>query len=840
MTRTRRTVEISDALWEALELMSREMSADRDSLLNQALFTFARFNGYVTPGSVAPHANPAAPQPSASAVPPVALPLASPPNAVRRAAESAPPVPATAPAEPPELPDGRLATNSVAAVPPSAPTPPDPRPADAAPAPEPLGAAPSTDPDAVAPTAASAAVPPTSDTRENQAQPPPAALTGDDDAEPSEDEELDDGLDALPENGAVEWKVPRFILADKAIATVKGTVKGRDFQGPVQLLDGAGKVLRTLELGGPVEDARVEAVLVNESRDPKAWKQLAQQLVKEQHVGEATLAMLRAAGAGEPLETITAWLAEHTLVRRERAALERAQKATFVMSNMNRFGAPPPRKASYLVEELLQGAYPASVCRELAIDQDQYASSRAAADLIRAAKVLNPDDKPYYAYTQALIEMSLGNPDAARVCADELRGTSEQQADFLTTYLNGLFPQYGFWPGDDAICTIELEVEAQPPARKLADFRNAIQKTALRVKSLREHLTALVPPETSWLPPSVDALLAKSKVTLGDDEAVGLEQWQEKSIPQLLRFVRNEWARLTWLCWLAGLDAVGLPSATSKPRSPTVVARALRLRLALFELKAEDTELEAGIDEADLDDARLVSTVAWCDSTPAEIDGANASEIAIPETAAILAAFDWAASAEVASPFASSDAADEDEDDEAEGDDEDEAAEDEGDEDEAAGEDEGEEDEGAEGDDAREEDSSDEPPAAERPVQPPAEAAPADDDAPAEPAERTAIVRPSGRKIWVQRANGELMELSGLRLTVGRDPRCEIVIASPRVSREHAAILVDGETVLVTDLNSSNGTFFNDERVMKHVVSDGDVVQFGNEKVTFFLTDPNA
>nr|MCU0702156.1 FHA domain-containing protein [Myxococcaceae bacterium] len=60
MTRTRRTVEISDALWDALELMSREMSVDRDALVNQALFTFARFNGYVTPGSVAPHANAAA------------------------------------------------------------------------------------------------------------------------------------------------------------------------------------------------------------------------------------------------------------------------------------------------------------------------------------------------------------------------------------------------------------------------------------------------------------------------------------------------------------------------------------------------------------------------------------------------------------------------------------------------------------------------------------------------------------------------------------------------------------------------------------------------------------
>ncbi|MBL8922378.1 MAG: FHA domain-containing protein [Myxococcaceae bacterium] len=826
-------MEISDALWDALELMSREMSVDRDSLVNQALFTFARFNGYVTPGSVAPHANTAAPQPSASAVPPVALPLASPPNAVRRAAEPAPPVAATS-TVPPEVGDARLATNSVSAVPPADPTPPDVRPADSAPAPEPLGATPSTDPDAFAPTAASAAVPAATNARE-AAQTAPAS-TGADDAEPADDEELDDGIDALPENGEVEWKVPRFILADKAIATVKGTVKGRDFQGAVQLLDQRGAVLRTLDLGGPVEDSRVESVLANETRDAKAWTQLAQQLAKEHHVGEATLAMLRAAGAGEPIESVRSWLERHTLVRRERAALERAQKATFVLSNMNRFGAPPPRKASYLVEEVLQGAFPASICRELAIDQDQYASSRAAADLIRAAKLLNPDDKAFYAYTQALIEMSLGHPDASRVCADELRESSEEQATFLTTYLNGLFPKFEFWPGDDALSSIELQVEEQAPARKLADYRNAIQKTALRLKTLREHLLALVPPDTSWLPPSTDALLAKSKVTLGDDEGLGLEEWQERSIPQLLRFTRNEWARLSWLCWLAGLDAVALPSATSKPRSPTVVARALRLRLALFELKAEDTTLEDGIDEADLDDARLVSAIAWCDTTPAEIDGANAAELAIPETAAVITAFDWAASAEIASPFAAADAADEDEDDA----DEDEAAGDEG------VDDEGDEAAGGEEPAAATEAASDrappaeEPAAAERPAEPRPEPAAGDDDVPAEPAERTAIVRPSGRKIWVQRQSGEVVELAGLRFTVGRDPRCEIVIASPRVSREHAAILVDEETVLVTDLNSSNGTFFNGERIMKHVVSDGDVVQFGNENVTFLLSDPNA
>lgn len=834
MTRTRRTVEISDALWEALELMSREMSVDRDSLVNQALFTFARFNGYVTPGSVAPHAQAVAPGPSATASPAVAQPLASPPNAVRRAQEEPPaPAPSEEPSPPPQ---GRTATGSVAAVasPPPASTPPSPPPVMREPVAQELSPAPTTDPQTVAQGGSNPTL-----------QQAPTAQTGANDeeeeapVEPPQDENLEDGLDELPENGAIEWKVPPFILADKAVALVKGTVKGHDFQGTVQAFDKRGALLRTLELGGPVEDERVEAVLVHEVREPKAWKQLSQQLAKEGHIGEATLALVRAIGAGEPLQTLNAWFTEHTIVRSERAALERAQKAGYVLSNMNRFGAPPPRKASYLVEELLQGAFPASICRELAIDQDQYASSRAAGDLIRAAKALNPDDKPYYAYTQALIEMSLGNPDAARVCADELRERSEEQADFLTTYLHGLFPKFGFWAGEDGVASLELDVEAKPSARKLADFRNAILKAALRVKSVRDHLLELVPAETPWLPPSVDALLARGKVTLSDDEQVPLEAWQLKSIPQLMRFMRNEWARLTWLCWLAGLDAVGVPTATSKPRSPSIVHRALGLRQHLFTIKNDETSIEDGFEEADQEDARRVSAIAWCDTTPAEIDGANASELALPEVAAALAAVEWAADADLASPFVEAG------DDEAAADDDDagdDAGDDEEGDDEAGEAGDG---EAAAGDDDRPAPAEDEEGEAPEPAstapsapapQPAAEPPP--EEAPSEPAERTAIVRPSGRKIWVLRENHETIELVGLRFTVGRDPRCEIAIASPRVSREHAAILVDADTVLVTDLNSSNGTFFNGERVMRHVVNDGDVVQFGNEKVTFRFTEP--
>ncbi|MDP3233531.1 MAG: FHA domain-containing protein [Myxococcales bacterium] len=831
MTRTRRTVEISDALWDALELMSREMSVDRDSLMNQALFTFARFNGYVTPGAVAPHARPA-PGPTATAVPPVAQPLASPPSAVRRDQDAAPPPSAQPEPERAQEADDnqpRMATGSVAAVT-SAHTAPQPALADPSPATDPNAKVTPSEP---SPTPPSANAAPIADPAPTPPSPAPAGVV--DDAEPPEDEELDDGLEALPENGAVEWKVPRHILADPAVTLVKGTVKGRDFQGAVQQFDASGNLLHRLELGAAIDDARIESVLVHEVREPKAWKQLSQELAKENHIGEATLALVRAVGAGDLVQTLTTWLSQHTIARKERAARERAQNASFVLSNMNRFGAPPPRKAAYLVEELLQGAFPATILRELAIDQDQYASSRAAADLIRCAKAIDSADKPFYAYTQALIEMSLGNPDASRVCADELRERSEEQADFLTTYLNGLFPEWSFWPSKDPISNIELEVEAVPSARTLADFRNAIQKTALRFKSLQEKLETLVPAETKWLPPSVETLLARGKVTLSDDETLEVEEWQEKSLPQLLRFAHNEWARLTWLCWLAGLDAVSLPSATSKPRSPSVVGRALALRRQLFMAKAEDAAIEEAFEANDLDDARLVSTLAWLDTTAGEVDGANASELGVPEVDAILAAFSWATDAEVASPFGVE-----------------------------AGENEEEQEEGEE--EAAEQDGADEPEAddaAENVAEQPAtEAAPvgleekpalggdedpaAQDDAPPEeddindppPADRTNIVRPSGRTIWIQRDGHDTLELSGMRLSVGRDPKCEIVIASPRVSREHAAILVDADTVLITDLNSSNGTFFNGERIMKHTVNDGDVVQFGNEKVTFRFTDP--
>ena len=45
--KTPRTLLIADHLWEAFSTMAVEMGGDRDALINQALYTFARLNGFL-------------------------------------------------------------------------------------------------------------------------------------------------------------------------------------------------------------------------------------------------------------------------------------------------------------------------------------------------------------------------------------------------------------------------------------------------------------------------------------------------------------------------------------------------------------------------------------------------------------------------------------------------------------------------------------------------------------------------------------------------------------------------------------------------------------------------
>jgi serine/threonine-protein kinase len=65
---------------------------------------------------------------------------------------------------------------------------------------------------------------------------------------------------------------------------------------------------------------------------------------------------------------------------------------------------------------------------------------------------------------------------------------------------------------------------------------------------------------------------------------------------------------------------------------------------------------------------------------------------------------------------------------------------------------------------------------------------------------------------------------------VGRDPDNELIANVAQVSRHHAEIRFDGTAWNVVDLNSTNGTFVNDERIwpgQPHRLQPGDTLRFG-------------
>jgi len=68
--------------------------------------------------------------------------------------------------------------------------------------------------------------------------------------------------------------------------------------------------------------------------------------------------------------------------------------------------------------------------------------------------------------------------------------------------------------------------------------------------------------------------------------------------------------------------------------------------------------------------------------------------------------------------------------------------------------------------------------------------------------------------------------------SIGRSEESDIFLVDPSVSRNHATLEISTAAVEVTDLNSTNGTFVNGERIsgMRRVVS-GDVLTFGNTQM---------
>jgi hypothetical protein len=112
---------------------------------------------------------------------------------------------------------------------------------------------------------------------------------------------------------------------------------------------------------------------------------------------------------------------------------------------------------------------------------------------------------------------------------------------------------------------------------------------------------------------------------------------------------------------------------------------------------------------------------------------------------------------------------------------------------------------------------------------------PGEDDAEANPLAAVAgdeaclVIRSGGGRA------GETYALRAPRVTIGRHPDADIFLDDVTVSRDHAAILREGDTYTIVDEGSLNGTFVNRRRGERVVLADGDELQIGKYKLTFIV-----
>ena len=87
---------------------------------------------------------------------------------------------------------------------------------------------------------------------------------------------------------------------------------------------------------------------------------------------------------------------------------------------------------------------------------------------------------------------------------------------------------------------------------------------------------------------------------------------------------------------------------------------------------------------------------------------------------------------------------------------------------------------------------------------------------------------------------GRTHELKADKTTIGRVEDNTFQIAEGSVSSHHCEILLRGTDVVVRDLNSTNGTFINGEKVTESVIKPNQVLRLGQIEMRLETDAPSA
>jgi hypothetical protein len=85
----------------------------------------------------------------------------------------------------------------------------------------------------------------------------------------------------------------------------------------------------------------------------------------------------------------------------------------------------------------------------------------------------------------------------------------------------------------------------------------------------------------------------------------------------------------------------------------------------------------------------------------------------------------------------------------------------------------------------------------------------------------------------VLRWDGGTRDLTTDVTVIGRNKRCDVVLADPNVSRQHAEIRREGDEYVIIDLDSTNGVHINGRGVKRARLADGDKLTLGTSDLRF-------
>jgi predicted Zn finger-like uncharacterized protein len=85
-------------------------------------------------------------------------------------------------------------------------------------------------------------------------------------------------------------------------------------------------------------------------------------------------------------------------------------------------------------------------------------------------------------------------------------------------------------------------------------------------------------------------------------------------------------------------------------------------------------------------------------------------------------------------------------------------------------------------------------------------------------------------------ATGQIFQVTKTRTTIGR-AGADINLEDPEASRQHAALEILGETAIIRDLGSTNGTFIELDRVEQHQLANQMEFRIGSHVLMFIVTE---